>query len=74
MTFGAAEPSVEVRVFVEPPPPTASVVELRADAQSPQLLEGDVAAFVGAVREFKPETFGDLLIASLTLGARRDAL
>jgi hypothetical protein len=69
----------EVRFLIEPAPPRAAVppaiglvspvaIDVAADAVQRSTLQGDVATFVGAVRRYKPVTFGELLDRSLALG------
>jgi hypothetical protein len=72
----------EVRFLVEPAPPRAAVpaslgaaspvtplaIDVSADAVQRATLHGEVAVFIGAVRRYKPATFGDLLDRSLALG------
>lgn len=63
------EPITAVRMIVpaaraEPVPVT---IDVRPVATKGAVLEAEAAAFVGAVREFEPGTFLDLLDASLSL-------
>ncbi len=68
-------PAVQVRVVAEAAPPAALgavapiVVDVTADIVSRRPLEGDAAAFLGAVRGERPASFGDLLEGALSLGS-----
>jgi hypothetical protein len=74
-------PMVEVKIVADPPPspvpnrePAGRVppmaVEITADSvQRMEQGPANAAQFLGAVREFRPVTFGDLLDASLSLGS-----
>ncbi|MCU0682908.1 MAG: hypothetical protein MUF34_11770 [Polyangiaceae bacterium] len=76
----SAEPTGS-RMVVAPPPPAAPTPEprpapapldtiaLEADAFARSNVQGSAANFVSAVRGAAPRTFGDLLDASLALGA-----
>ena len=46
-----------------------AVVEVAAHVIARPLPEGDVAAFLGAVRDEQPSSFSDLLDESLSLGS-----
>ena len=69
----------EVRFLVDPAPPRAETpaaiglappvaIDVAADAVQRATLQGEVATFIGAVRRYRPATFGDLLDRSLALG------
>ncbi len=73
-------PPAEVHLLAEPPPPPApmppslvetrpAVVEVAADVVRREVVTGPAARFVAASMAFAPATFGELLDASLDLGA-----
>lgn len=75
----AVEPSLELRLLAEPPPPDAMgeigagtplIVEIAAEVTTrPRVaVQGDATSFLGAVRAAPPTSFGGLLAASLALG------
>ncbi|MCK6591166.1 MAG: hypothetical protein L6Q76_26740, partial [Polyangiaceae bacterium] len=61
-----APPRAAVPAAVGPSAPLA--IDVAADGVRRSTLQGEVATFVGAVRRYKPATFGDLLEQSLALG------
>jgi hypothetical protein len=79
-----SEMRAEVRYLVEAGPPrpatpaaigpaTPIAIDVTPETVRRRTLSGEVATFVGAVRRYKPETFGDLLDMSLALGKDESA-